>query len=110
MMKSNIFAYVELSKLVSELDEASAETLKNKLLAQSAYFNIIEPRYFSEALILEWQTIVEMTRQRGAKVDEEGNVVVNATAHTIEGLTFDECRTLVDKLYQIHRELQLEFE
>lgn len=109
MKTSNIFAYIELSKLVEELDSAgTSEKLKEKLKAQSAYFNILEPRYFSESLIHEWERILDFTKQKGAKVDEEGRVVSNAIPNTIESLTITECQKLVDQVYALYEKLKKE--
>ena len=110
MKKSNIFAYVELSKLVEELKHAgSSEKLKEKLKAQSAYFNIIEPRYFSENLVSEWEGILYLTKQKGARTDEEGKVITNAIYNTIESFNNTECQKLVDKLYSLYDKVQSEF-
>ncbi|WP_149240247.1 hypothetical protein [Dyadobacter sp. 32] len=109
MKTSNIFAYIELSKLVEELNRAgSSEKLKEKLKAQSAYFNILEPRYFSDALVHEWEKILAFTKQKGAKVDEEGRVVSNAIPNTIESLTIMECQILVEQVYSLYEKLKNE--
>lgn len=109
MKTSNIFAYIELSKLVDELSRAgSQDKLKEKLKAQSAYFNILEPRYFSEALVQEWERILDFTRQKGAKVDEEGRVIANAIPNTIESLTIMECQKLADQVYALYEKLKKE--
>jgi hypothetical protein len=109
MKTSNIFAYIELSKLVEELKHASAsDKLKEKLKAQSAYFNILEPRYFSESLVHEWENILDFTRQKGAKVDEDGRVVSNAVPNTIESLTLLECQRLVEQVNTLYEKLKKE--
>ena len=109
MKTSNIFAYIELSKLVDELSRAgSSEKLKEKLKAQSAYFNILEPRYFSESLIHEWEKILDYTKQKGAKFDEDGRVVSNAIPNTIESLTIMECQKLVEQVNSLYEKLKKE--
>ena len=110
MKKSNIFAYIELSKLVEELGRAgTSEKLKEKLKSQSAYFNIIEPRFFSESLIQEWEGILYYTKQKGVRVDEEGRVVSNAIANTIESFTYNECQKLVDQVFVLYEKVKKEF-
>ena len=111
MKKSNIFAYIELSKFVEELKPALAsEKLKEQLRAQSAYFNIIEPRYFSEALISDWEGILNVIKQKGAKVNEEGKVVSNAVSNTIDHLSDRECEVLVHQVYSLYDQVKREFQ
>ncbi|NIJ53527.1 hypothetical protein [Dyadobacter arcticus] len=111
MKKSNIFAYIELTKLVDEL-KVSAETgkLKQRLKSQSAYFNIIEPRYFSEGLVSEWENILSVIKQKGAKTNEEGKVVSNAVSNTIDHLSDKECQILVDKIQTVYAQVKQEFQ
>ncbi|MCE6990460.1 hypothetical protein [Dyadobacter sp. CY323] len=111
MKKSNIFAYIELTKLVDELKSSSeAGKLKQKLKSQSAYFNIIEPRYFSEGLVGEWESILSVIKQKGAKTNEEGKVVSNAVSNTIDQLSDKECEVLVDKIRVVYDQVRKEFQ
>jgi len=111
MKKSNIFAYIELTKLVDELKASDAAgQLKQKLRSQSAYFNIIEPRYFSEALISDWEGILNVIKQKGAKVNEEGKVVSNAVSNTIDHLSDRECEVLVHQVYSLYDQVKREFQ
>jgi len=111
MKKSNIFAYIELSKLAEGLrvSETTAKP-KEQLKSQAAYFNIIEPKYFSDALVNEWENILGYTKKLGAKVNEEGRVVSNAVTHTIENMTDAECKVLVDRVNSLYDKLKKEFE
>jgi hypothetical protein len=111
MKKSNIFAYIELTKLVDELKSSpDASKLKQKLKSQSAYFNIIEPRYFSEGIVGEWESILSVIKQKGAKVNEEGKVVSNAVSNTIDHLSDRECQVLVDKIEVVYAQVKQEFQ
>ena len=111
MKKSNIFAYIELTKLVEELKASSSSVqLKQKLKSQSAYFNIIEPRYFSESLINDWEGILSLIKQKGVKVNEEGKVISNAVSNTIDHLSDRECEVLVDKVYTLYDQVKREFQ
>lgn len=109
MKKSNIFAFIELSKLVDEL-KVDQSRLRQKLKSQSAYFNIIEPRYFSEGLVGEWESILTTIKQKGAKTNEEGRVVSNAVSHTIDHLSDHECQLLVDRVKSIYDSVRKEFQ
>ena len=109
MKKSNIFAFIELSKLVEEL-KVDQSKLRQKLKSQSAYFNIIEPRYFSDGLVGEWDSILSVIKQKGAKVNEEGRVVSNAVSNTIDHLSDHECRSLVDRVQLIYDSVRKEFQ
>lgn len=109
MKKSNIFAYIELSKLVDELRTAgTSENLKEKLKSKSAYFNIIEPKYFSDSLIDEWEEIRNWTKRKGAMVDEDGKVISNATFNTIESFTSQECQRLAELVYLLYEKVKKE--
>ena len=111
MKKSNIFAYIELSKFVEELKPALASgTLKEQLRAQSAYFNIIQPKYFSDSLVQEWEGILVFSKQKGARVDDEGKVVSNAISNTIENLTSNECQKLAEKVFVLYEKVKMEFQ
>jgi hypothetical protein len=110
MKKSNIYAYTELTKLVEELQASStAGKLKEKLMSQYAYFNIIEPRYFSEALLGEWESILSLIKYKGARLDEEGKVVANEVRNTIDHLTDRECQILMDKVYVLYDKVKEEY-
>ncbi len=111
MKKSNIFAYIELSKLAEGLRSSdSTEHAKDQLKSQAAYFNIIEPKYFSDDLMVEWENILGSTKKLGAKVNEEGRVVSNAVTNTIENMTNEECEVLVERVNAIYDKLKKEFE
>lgn len=109
MKKSNIFAFIELTKLVEEL-KVDQSKIRQKLKSQSAYFNIIEPRYFSERLVGEWESILTVVKQKGAKVNEEGRVVSNAVSNTIDHLTDHECVLLVERVHSIYDSVRKEFQ
>lgn len=109
MKKSNIFAFIELTKLVEEL-KVDESKLRQKLKSQSAYFNIIEPRYFSEGLIGEWESILTVVKQKGAKVNEEGRIVSNAVSNTIDHLTDNECQLLVERVHSVYDSVRKEFQ
>lgn len=109
MKKSNIFAFIELTKLVDELNGDQAK-LRQKLKSQSAYFNIIEPRYFSDGLVKEWESILAVVKQKGAKVNEEGRVVSNAVSNTIDHLSDKECQVLVERVNTIYDQVRKEFQ
>jgi hypothetical protein len=111
MKKSNIFAYIELTKLVDELNtSAEPGKIKQKLRSQSAYFNILEPRYFSEVLVGEWENILSIVRQKGAKTNEDGKIISNAVSNTIDQLTEKECLVLVDKIQTVYAQVKREFQ
>lgn len=110
MKQSNIFTYVELSKMIESLSiSGTSVKLKERLKAQAAYFNILDPKYFSEQLSQEWEEIVAFIKKRGSQLNEEGRVVVNAVANTIDYLTEDECNDFVGRLYILHDKLKSEF-
>jgi hypothetical protein len=111
MKKSNVFALIELSKLVDALKKDSGkETLKDKLKSQSSYFNIIEPKYFSENLASDWTDLQKMANQKGVKRDEDGFMVMNAVRNTVESMTEEECQNFVGKVEKLAEKVKKEFE
>lgn len=111
MKKSNIFAFIELTKLAENLSlPVSKGKQKDQLKSQAAYFNIIEPKYFSDALMGEWEDILGFSKKHGAKVNEEGRVVSNAVTNTIEQMSEAECDLLVARVNALYDKLKKEFE
>lgn len=111
MKKSNIFAYIELSKFVEELRKSEEQgLLKERLKSLSAYFKIIESRYFSDTLIPEWEGILSYTRQKKAGVDEGGNVISNSISNSIESLSLTERQQLVKQINELFEKVKIEFQ
>ncbi|PWJ57151.1 hypothetical protein CLV98_10871 [Dyadobacter jejuensis] len=111
MKKSNIFAFIELSKLVAELKSIQQpQELKEKLKSQSAYFNILESRYFSDPLVAEWQEILKLVKRNEAVVDQQGRVVVNAVTNSLDHLSLQECEGLSKQIVAIFEKVRQEFQ
>ncbi|WAC14658.1 hypothetical protein [Dyadobacter pollutisoli] len=111
MKKSNVFAFIELSKFVETLQNDSRHpNLKEKLKSQSSYFNIIDAKYFSDALMEEWIDLQKTATSSGTMRDENGFVIMNAVRHTIENMTEDECFLLAKRIYSIADKVKKEFE
>ncbi|WP_025762427.1 hypothetical protein [Dyadobacter tibetensis] len=110
MKKSNIFAFIELSKLVAEISKAeNPAQLKQKFKSQSAYFNILESRYFSDGLVPEWEAILKLIQKKEALVDESGRVIMNATANSLDHFTDQECKNLANKISALFQKVEKEF-
>ena len=109
MNKSNIFVYIELSKLVSGLN-ANVLLAKNSLKLQASYFNIIPSKYFSEDLSPEWERILQQIKQHGPLLDEDGNVVMSAIANTIAQMSQQECVTIAMSIINLYEKVKLELD
>ncbi|NIJ52478.1 hypothetical protein [Dyadobacter arcticus] len=110
MKKSNVFALIELSKLVDALKKDTRQpSLKERLKAQSSYFNIIDPKYFSESLAAEWTDLQRLASIKGVKRDEDGFMVMNAIRHTVESMTEAECESFVNKVEVLAEKVKEEF-
>ncbi|MBE9464300.1 hypothetical protein ACFP1I_06100 [Dyadobacter subterraneus] len=109
MNKSNIFVHIELSKLVAGLT-TNASHLKQSLKSQAGYFNIIPPKYFSDALGPEWENITEQIKEKGPKFDQDGKVVANAVTNTIDQMSPQECVALATRIMKLNEKVKLEFE
>jgi|TARA_R110002124_G_scaffold104812_4_gene255162 hypothetical protein len=110
MKKSNIFAYIELSKLVEELNGIQeSENLKQKLKSQSAYFSILESRYFSDPLVPIWEEIVNLTRKKEAIMDENGKLIINAINNTFDHYSNQDCKALTKKIHELFQKVEKEY-
>ncbi|WP_254412239.1 hypothetical protein [Dyadobacter diqingensis] len=109
MDKSNIFVHIELSKLAESLT-TSIPISKKHLKAQAGYFNIIPPKYFSDALSPEWQIITEEIKQKGPKIDQDGKVIASAVINTIDQMSEQECSNLVSRVINLREKVSKEFE
>ena len=108
MLKSNIFVYIEISKLIANLtlDEL---TSKKQLQSQAGYFNVLPIKYFSDALAPEWDAISEDIRRAGPIMDGEGRMIRNAIANTIDQMTPSECVKITRRIMALFEKLEQEF-
>ncbi|GLU55470.1 hypothetical protein [Dyadobacter frigoris] len=109
MNKSNIFVYTELSKLVASLN-SNILLSKQYLRSQAAYFNIIVPKYFSDTLSPEWESITNQIRKMGPGFDKEGKLTANAIINTIDQMTSEECISLAMRVISLYDKVRIEFE
>lgn len=109
MKRSNIFAYIELSKLVNELT-LDINMTKSKLLSQCSYFKIIPLNMLSDALALEWEAICEKAKQKGPRYNEDGQIIANEFKNTIDQMNNHQCLELTMQIFSIHKKIVSEFE
>ena len=109
MNKSNVFVYIELPKLVAKLS-TNIHLVKDALKAQASYFSIISPKYFSDALSLEWKNILLQIKQSGPLLDEDGNVIVNAITNSINQMSDLECIAITMNIISLHEKVKLEWD
>lgn len=110
MKKSNIFAFIELSKLVQEIQPYTDPVqLKSKLKSQAAYFNIIDPKYFSEDLYQEWKDIQWMASRHGRKMTDSGELLLNSNQHTFDLFSEPECVDFKKRICFLFEKVQKEF-
>ena len=109
MKKSNLFAYVEMQKMVSNLQRGN-RCLRERLVAQAAYLLILEPKYFSDELATEWRWLrcrmgyPERGRLRGAAA------LKTTVQCQLQALSDLECQTLYFALREMFARLSAEFE
>jgi hypothetical protein len=108
MNQSNIFVYIELSKLAAGLTQPDKEA-KRCLKAQAGYFNIIDPKYFSDSLADEWKNITMQIRKQGPSLSNDGQVRANALVNTIDQMSAQECTDLINRIIALHEKVKLEF-
>ena len=108
MNQSNIFVYIELSKLAAGLTQPGNEA-KRCLKAQAGYFNIIDPKYFSDNLADEWKNITVQIRKQGPSLSKDGQVRANALINTIDQMSAQECTALIHRIISLNEKVKLEF-
>ena len=109
MKTSNIFVYLELSKLAEGLTTNVTQS-KAYLKSQASYFNIIPAKYFSDDLSSEWESIVTLTKKMGPKKDEDGRIVNNAFANTISQMSPQECVSIAARVLQLNEKVKMQFQ
>jgi ABC-type hemin transport system substrate-binding protein len=96
--------------MVESLSQLSNEAkIKDQLKAQSAYFNIIDPKYFSDQLSAEWTDMVRFIKKQGTALNEEGKTVLNAVNNTINEMSDEECKKFILRIYDFYDKLKVEF-
>ncbi len=109
MIRSNIFVYTELSKLVASLS-SNILLSKQYLRSQAAYFNIITTKHFSDNLSPEWESITGQIKAKGPKFDKNGKLLANAIINTIDQMTSEECIALAMRVMALYDQVRNEFE
>jgi hypothetical protein len=109
MNKTNIFVYIELSKLVSNLT-INVLLSKELLKQQAACFNIIAGHFFSDDLNPEWENIVSELKQKGPAFDENGNIKANAFANTIDQMSHQNCIDMISRISCLYEMVKLELQ
>jgi hypothetical protein len=106
MSRSNIFVYIELSKLVSGLT-TNIQSAKESLKIQSSYFNIIPSKYFSDTLSMEWEDILRQILVHSPSKEERP--FMNAVSHSIEHMSQMDCLAVSANIISLHQKVVREF-
>lgn len=109
MDKSNIFVYIELSKLAANLT-ADIELSKQRLKSQVGYFKIIPGKYFSDTLRPEWDSIVSQIHQKDPAQSDSGRGKAHALVNTIDRMTPEQCVDMSLRVLSLYRKIQQELE
>ena len=109
MNKTNIFVYIELSKLVSNLT-MNALLSKELLKQQAACFNFIAGHFFSDDLNPEWEHIVSELKQNGPAFDDEGNIKANAFINTIDQMSQQNCIDMIYRISTLYEKVKAELQ
>lgn len=109
MKKSNIFAYVELKKLVESLNQPE-RPLKEMILTQVAYFHILDPMYFSDELAPEWVGIRDRLGYSSDNAKKGQQFLKNTMLDSLSDLTESDFQEIATRLKGIFKRLSIEFE
>jgi len=107
MSKTNIFVYVELSKLVANLN-INAMVSKEILKQQAGYFNVIGSNYFSDTLNPEWENIVSELKQEGPALDDDRKIKANAFINTIDRMSQQDCLNMIYRITSLYEKVKSE--
>ena len=108
MLRSNLFAHIELTKFVEGLS-LDAQECRQFLLLQHAYFKQIPSKMFSDQLATEWQDICMLVSGAGPERDEDGRVVGNDVKNTIGQMSNDKCLEITQRLTTLQQKVAAEF-
>ncbi len=109
MKKSNIFAYIELKKLVDNLHHPS-RALKENFVLQASYFHILDPKFFSEELSPEWNLLRTRLGYSPEKALQGQLVLKQSMRESIQSLSDAECRDIAARLSSLYARLGHEFD
>ncbi len=109
MKKSNIFAYMELKKLVDNLQHPHP-SIKETIVTQAAYFHILDPKYFSDELAPEWTGIREKLGYSTTVALKGQQFLKNTMLSHVESITEKECQEIIQGIHKILSRLSHEFE
>ena len=109
MDKSNIFVYIELSKLAANLT-TDIGISKQRLKSQVGYFKIIPGKYFSDTLRPEWESIVLDMHQKDLLQNESGIGKAHALVNTIDRMTPEQCVDMSIRILSLYKKIQQELE
>ena len=107
MNKTNIFVYIELSKLIANLS-CNEQLIQKALKQQAAYFNLIGSEFFSDTLKPEWELIVSEMKQKGPAVNEARQIQANAFSNTIDQMSAQDCLGLFFRLTYLFEKVKSE--
>jgi len=105
--KSNIFVYVELSKLTTSLS-TDPSFCKKALKAHAGYFNIIDAKYFSSQLAPEWERILTLLKEKGPQLNQEGFIEKNAFRNTLFQMSSQQCIDLTNQILLLFEKVKIE--
>ncbi len=109
MKKSNIFAYVELKKLVDSLNHPE-RPIKDMILGQVAYFHILDPMYFSDELAPEWVDIRDQLGYSAEHAKKGQQFLKSTMMESLRDLSESDFQDIASRLKGVFTKLSDEFE
>ncbi|GAB3163778.1 hypothetical protein [Telluribacter humicola] len=101
MGKSNIYLLVELEKFIKGL-ALHYQDLQKAFLINAAYFQILEPKYFSDDLFLTWKNIVRQASGLKDPFAVKEAVLKTQIMYTISQMSEQECYELAMKINNLY--------
>jgi hypothetical protein len=105
--KSNIYTYIELTKLIENLERGWSD-LPTTMVNQLAYFNILNPDDFSKPLSEEWEAIREKVGFDPIRTHTNVEEARKSMLQKLRPLTVEELEHLLKRFYALQESLKQE--
>jgi hypothetical protein len=105
--KSNIYVFVELSRIIQKLD-TNKDQLKSTLAEQAVYFHLINPKDLSNSLAPDWIAICHYVGFDGIASISNASKMKTPIREKVSQFTEADIEKFMIMLYTLHARLEAE--
>lgn len=105
--KSNIYVYVELSRLIRKL-ETEKQDIRDTLVNQAAYFHLINPKDLSIAIASDWLSILNFIGFDGSVGISDAKMTKAPIREKVSQFTQSDIEKLMAMLHNLQTRLETE--